>query len=941
MIKHDVLKKLRLAILFFFFFTNVYPQGNTYWQQQVDADIKVILNDREHLLNGEIKMNYQNNSPDTLRFIWIHLWPNAYKNDRTAFSDQLLENGRTDFYFSNETQKGYINRLNFKVDDVVANTQDHPQHQDIIKLILPQPLAPSQSIKIETPFNVKLPDYFSRSGHVKQSYQVTQWYPKPAVYDSKGWHEMPYLDQGEFYSEFGNYNVSIILPDNYTVAATGKLKEDVKEPAINNKPVGTDKNNLPDSIPSSSHYKTLVYQQNNIHDFAWFADKNFEVLHDTLQLATKIIEVYAYYNPANKKYWANSIRYIKAAILTKTAWLGEYPYPVVSVVEKMGKADGAGMEYPTITLISKTSDEKMLDFLINHEVGHNWFYGILASNEREHPWMDEGMNSYYDQRYFKKYYGKTEPDFFGGNDKFIEKRKPADIQNTALQTITGIKKDQPIETPSQDFSEMNYNLVAYSKTAQWMQLLEKEMGTPLFDSMMRTYYEKFKFKHPSPADFKTTAQEVSNKNLDSIFNLLSAKGSLQKNLKKEIKVASFFSLKETDKHNYFFIAPAVGYNVYDKLMFGILLHNYTLPLNKFQFFAAPVYAAGSKQLNGLGRISYTEYPGSKGQKLEIAIAAARFTGDSYTDSTGTKNFQPFSKIAPSVKFTFANKNPRSTITKFLQFKTFLISETGLLFTRDTVNNIEVISYPKESRYVNQLQFVIENNRALYPYSGALQAEQGAGFVRTNFTGNYFFNYAKGGGVDVRFFAGKFFYTGDKTFLNEFKTDRYHLNLTGPKGYEDYTYSNYFIGRNEFKGLADQQVMIRDGAFKVRTDLLSSKIGKTDNWLAAMNFSSSIPENINPLQLMPFKIPLKVFADIGSYAEAWKQNSNTSKFLFDAGLQVSLFKNILNIYVPVLYSKVYKDYFKSTITQKRFLKNISFSINLQNATLKKLFPQIPF
>ena len=165
-------------------------------------------------------------------------------------------------------------------------------------------------------------------------------------------------------------------------------------------------------------------------------------------------------------------------------------------------------------------------------------------------------------------------------------------------------------------------------------------------------------------------------------------------------------------------------------------------------------------------------------------------------------------------------------------------------------------------------------------------------------------------------------------------------MTGPKGYEDFDYSNYFYGRNEFEGFANQQIMIRDGAFKVRTDLLSNKIGKTDDWLTALNFTSTIPASVNPMELMPFKIPLRVFADIGTYADAWKKNSGTPRFLFDAGLQISLLKNTVNIYVPLLYSKVYDEYFKSTITEKRFWKNISFSIDVQNISLKKLIPQLP-
>ncbi|RYD83495.1 MAG: M1 family peptidase [Sphingobacteriales bacterium] len=735
------MKKLLPAILLFLFATTAFAQQTNYWQQKVDVKIDAVLDDANNTLDASISMNYFNNSPDTLHYIWMHLWPNAYKNDKTALTDQLLENGSTKFYFSKEEERGYINRLNFQVDELVADIEDHPQHQDIIKLILPQPLAPGNKIKIETPYRLKLPYNFSRSGYIGKSYQLTQWYPKPAVYDRKGWHPIPYLDQGEFYSEFGDYTVSIKLPSSYTVASTGKISASSKE------------NNT-----DSFYTQTLVYQQNNIHDFAWFADKNFEVLHDTLQLASKTIDVYAYYNAQNAKLWKNSIAYIKSAIKTKSSWLGEYPYPVVSVVEKAGDEDGGGMEYPTITLISKTENEKLLDYLINHEVGHNWFYGILASNERQHPWMDEGMNSYYDKRYATNQYGTTGVDILGDDSKFMNTRKPEDFQQTLLATVTGLKKDQPIETPSDKFTVLNYNLIPYEKAAQWMQLLEKEIGTASFDSVMKTYYNRWQFKHPYPEDFKSIAEEVSGKDLAHVFSLLQQKGSIVPPQKKKIKLVSFFSLKDSDKNHYISALPAIGYNFYDKFMIGGLLHNYNLPFSKFQFYAMPLYATGSKQLNGLGGMSYDFFPGNNGQCLTIGISGARFTGDHYIDSTGAKNFQPFSKIVPTAKFVFANKNPRSSVTKYIRWKTYFISETGLLFNRDTSLPIpvDVITYPKESRYLNQLELVVEDNRKLYPYKATLQAAQGKGFVRTDLTLNYFFNYASEGGMNVRFFAGKFF-----------------------------------------------------------------------------------------------------------------------------------------------------------------------------------------
>jgi len=968
------MKPTGLLVLLSFFCLMAAAQ-KPYWQQQVNYNIHVTLNDRDHSLDGDETMEYFNNSDDTLHFIWIHLWANAYKNDRTAFTDQMLENGSTDFYFSNAEDRGYINRLVFKVNGSIAVQEDHPQHQDIIKIKLPVPLAPGQHCKIETPFHVKLPYNFSRGGHIEQSYQATQWYPKAAVYDKKGWHEMPYLDQGEFYSDFGNYEVTITLPENYVVAATGELVKDSTHPANDgsrpepgaplkkqHKPFFPAKKTATVAgIASSRTLKTLVYKQHDVIDFAWFADKSFIVKKDTMALPSgRVINVAAYALPVKDKedYWKNAVKYIKKAVISRSNFIGEYPYNTVTAVQGEMKYTG-GMEYPTITLISGVNTDRAMESVIEHEVGHNWLYGILASNEREHPWMDEGMNNYYKGRY--AYEPVTTNTTKKQEANLVSERMPENKKDFLLRNLVAEKKDQPIETSSEKFSAANYEAVAYYKASQWMKWVETKLGTTLFDSCMREYYRRWKFKHPYPEDFKAVFEQVSKIDLEEEFISLKtdSKGvnfysdnhlqtlntpfnkQLADQSKRTTKLTAFFSFKDTDKYKYIFASPAIGYNKYDKLMIGAMLHNYTLPEEKFQFLIAPMYGTGSKQFNGVGRLDYKLHQGNNGEQFTLSLAAASFNGDAFTDSTGKKNFLRFSKIVPQLKYVFANNNPRSQVLKYLQWKTFFIAEESLLFTRDTINDADVITYPVNNRYVNQLKFVIENNRVLYPYNASLQADQGKNFVRIAFTGNYFFNYAKGGGMNVRLFAGKFFYLGEKTFSKQFATDPYQLNMTGPKGYEDYSYSNYFVGRNDFDGFASQQIMQRDGFFKVRTDLLSSKIGKTDNWLAAANFTSDFPKAFNPLEVLPVKIPLKVFVDVGTYAEAWQKNSNQGKFLYDAGLQLSLFKDVINIYVPILYSKVYRDYFNSTISGNKFLKNIAFSIDVQNLNIKKIFPQFAF
>jgi len=562
--------------------------AQNYWQQQVDYTIDVSLNDTEHTLDGFSKIQYTNHSPDTLSFIWFHLWPNAYRNDRTAFSEQLLGNGRTDFYFSSKEQKGYINRLDFRADGVLARMEDHPQYIDIVKIILPQPLPPGGQAMITTPFHEQLPFNFSRGGHVGRTYQLTQWYPKPAVYDRQGWHPMPYLDQGEFYSEYGNFDVRITLPENYVVAATGELQNPpasaspAPQPTSTAPPASSQSprpNTSQDTLPvapksrslhagrqptTSRHHpaagpvtkkrtptakrtpaapkraitpvtetasaipmatKTLRYTQNNIHDFALFASKHFQADHDTLQLASgRIVDVWAYYSPEAGPVWKNSVRLMKRAIRFRSALIGEYPFNIVSAAEvKMGVS--GGMEYPTITAITPQKSERSLDIILEHEIGHNWFYGVLGTNERRYPWMDEGVNTYYDKRYEQQYYGAAP--HAQANNAWLIRKIPADLDRLFIDAAVKQRLDQPISTSSEEFTAANYELIAYSKTSLWMRELERRLGSALFDSCMQTYFRLWQFKHPSPEDFRSVIEGTSHQQLDTLFALLDEKGPLR------------------------------------------------------------------------------------------------------------------------------------------------------------------------------------------------------------------------------------------------------------------------------------------------------------------------------------------------------------------------------------------------------------------------------
>jgi hypothetical protein len=507
------------------------PPG--YFQQEVNYDIHVKLDDATNSLTADETLQYINHSPDTLTFIWFHLWPNGYKNNTTALYKQLSTLSDRKDKLKKITDNGYIDHLDFTVDGKKIVTQTHPKYIDIIKLFLPAPLLPGGQITIATPFFVKIPSYFSRLGHQDGSYMMTQWYPKPAVYDRKGWHEFPYLDQGEFYSEFGSYDVHITLRAPFTVGATGTLMSPGESALY--KDLGRYNLSHPDLArplaitqqAGLNELKTLDYHAGNVHDFAWFADESLTINYDTLQLAPgRIVDVFSYFHRRPNTQWIHSIGFIKDAVRHYSNWIGEYAYPVVSALEGPGNTSSGGMEYPMITMItSPGAGSEELDGVIAHEVGHNWFYGMLGSNERQHPWMDEGINSFYEFRYEAEKYrdnslvGTSIPDY-------LRKKSEDDFLDAIYVALNQTKTAEPIETPAADFrSEYDYGVVEYTKTAVWMYLLEKSIGKDLFEKGMQNYFSTWKFRHPYPEDLERSLEQITHKSLAKLFALLNQKGS--------------------------------------------------------------------------------------------------------------------------------------------------------------------------------------------------------------------------------------------------------------------------------------------------------------------------------------------------------------------------------------------------------------------------------
>lgn len=505
-----------------------------YWQQEVNYRIEVELDDEKHFLYGFEEIEYINNSPDELEFLYFHLWPNAYKDNKTAFAKQKATSGDTEFHFSPDERRGYIDSIDFKVDGEKAVWSLDSQHIDICKIILPRPLKSGETIKISTPFRVKIPHTFSRLGHIGQQYQITQWYPKPAVYDHKGWHPMPYLDMGEFYSEFGSFDVSITLPENYIVGATGNLDgedewEFIDSVASEDWQQALFRYSEPRQV-SSVKKKTLRYIQDNVHDFAWFADKRYRVMQGEVVLphSGRKVKLLALYNEGSFQVWQDVIQYMHDAVYYYSLWIGDYPYDIVTVVDGALGA-GGGMEYPTITVLGGAS-KFLLETVVMHEIGHNWFYGVLASNERDHPWMDEGVNSYYESRYIRtlladKKISEFVPGLLESSSlaAWIARRtglidlEYSDIYRLAYFMQARQNLDQPVNLHSDLYTETNYFAMVYMKPAIMFRQLEIYLGADEFNRIMQLYFEEWKFKHPYPEDLRALFDREAAKDLSWFF----------------------------------------------------------------------------------------------------------------------------------------------------------------------------------------------------------------------------------------------------------------------------------------------------------------------------------------------------------------------------------------------------------------------------------------
>lgn len=1010
-----ILNRCNWLAAIFVISSNLFSQ-QIYFQQEVNYKIDVKLNDVTHVLSAIEEIQYINNSNQSLSYIYFHLWPNAYKDQSTALSKQLLVHKKTDFYFSKPNERGFIDSLNFKVNGKTIQWEFDRENIDICKLILNEPLRSLDTIIITTPFYVKIPDAkFSRLGHTGQAYFITQWYPKPAVFDNDGWHQMPYLDQGEFYSEFGSFDVKITLPKNYLLSATGdRIDADEEDYFLNEKVKKTlerlDKNDFRndsmDFPTSSKETKTIRFKQFRVHDFAWFADKRFNVLHDQIELPNtkRTVDTWIFFTNKNFNLWKNAINYVNESTIFYSYLNGDYPYNHVTAVDGTIMA-GGGMEYPNITVIGDMSNEFDLDITIAHEVGHNWFYGILGSNERDFPAMDEGINSFYEMRYMRaKYPEKKINDLIGlkENSKLFGLHKIEYWREKEMAYFLSAKarNDQPLNISSQDFSEFNYGSIVYSKTPVIFDYLMDYMGEDNLDKAMMFYYEQYKFKHPSPKDLVKTLNFFSgmdlswftahlmsstdkvdykikgvNKNKDGSYSLdlknktgiatpvniygfkdnkpvgliwykgFDKKSTIEfppmdvdyfkidgldkmpdinrknnyirsKGIFKKVKPLQFNFLTKFDdptktQINFF---PLLTANYYNGFIAGVAFHNYSLYQKKFNYYIAPMYAFHSKTLVGFGGFEYNLFPQSVFQQITIGVKGKSFARDNFI-FVDTSNFEVqekflnYYKLEPYIQFEIKKKDHNNPIHQYITY-----SNTNLLIDSAKVKYTEASLIPgykivQTSTWVNQLNYRLNNKRTINPFVLNIDLQHNASMAKLSATLNYQITLPKKQFVDLRLFGGAF-------LSGSYVTRSYYaFRASGYNGYQDYLFEGNYIARSVYSGFGFSQFTEKDGALKVWTPL-----GQTPEWMVSANIKSP---NV-------FIFPFKVFADI---VVCDGRALNSEFFLWDLGINVPIIKDIVDVYIPILYSKDIKKTLE--LNNVKGWETIRFTINIHKLVPRNL------
>lgn len=454
-----------------------------------------------HRIEASQVLTWKNTGGSAVTELPFHLYLNGFKNESSLF--MTSSHGAHRGVIASGTGWGWIDVTSIKIAGAELRSKATYQGPDetVLLLPLPAPVAPGASIEVGFAFTSQLPEVFARTGYKGAFTMVGQWFPKIGVRVGapgfERWHCPPFHLHTEFFADFGTYDVTLTVPDTHVVAATGVLVE------------ATDR---------ADRTRVLRYRAEDVHDFGWAIDPYFEVLSGQAQVEGGPVEVRVYHRPHQRDFARRHLAAGIGAVETFSRLFVPYPWSIMSVIDPPPGTDGAaGMEYPT--LVTTAGDSVLMrpgirvpEFVTIHEIGHNWFQGILASNEFEEAWMDEGVNTWADGVVMAHLYGEKQSavDFAGWTGEAFRLTR-------AMYGHLGANPD-PIATAAYAFSDFDsYAEITYEKTSRALRTLENLAGRDRFAAAMKRYAETWAFKHPTGDDLMTSLADSLGEDLAWFF----------------------------------------------------------------------------------------------------------------------------------------------------------------------------------------------------------------------------------------------------------------------------------------------------------------------------------------------------------------------------------------------------------------------------------------
>jgi len=492
--------------------------GEDYWQQEVDYDIDVRLHPDSNVIRGSETIAYTNNSPGELDYMWVQLGQNLF--DPESEGAAIVKPGQR---FSGVFSGGGYDVSNVRV--TVAGETFEPDVMidgTVMRIALPEPLpADGGEAELSLDFRFEIPSYGAdRMGRLEVEqgtvYQLAQWYPRMFVYDDlHGWNVMPYLGQGEFYLEFGSFDVEVTVPRDFVVVGTGRLQNEKQvltetqhqrlEKARGSTEtvhvIREDEVGDPSTRPSGEGPLTWRFTADSVRDFAWSASQAF--IWDAASWEDVLL-ISAYpregLGSAKEPGWERSTQFLRHSVSYYSEQWERYPYPVAINVAGVV----AGMEYPMVLFCDVESRGQGLFGVTDHELGHTWFPMMVGSDERRWFWMDEGLNT------FLNVYSTR--DFYGAADMSVaDSAVMGQVAKAMRQNESGL----PILTYTDRVPSSSFGWLGYSKPGFGLVLLrEYVLGPERFDPAFREYIDRWKYRHPKPADFFRTIEDVAGEDLD-------------------------------------------------------------------------------------------------------------------------------------------------------------------------------------------------------------------------------------------------------------------------------------------------------------------------------------------------------------------------------------------------------------------------------------------